>query len=93
VAECPAKAVGFKLADECRAGAETGNTDDGIGRGPARHLDRRAHRVIDRLRAPLIDQCHGALAHAVRQQKIVVRAGNHIDDGIADAQDIVARGC
>ena len=45
--------------------------------------------VIDRARARLVDQRHAALVHAVRDQEIVLGARNHIDDGIADSENVV----
>ena len=56
-------------------------------------LDRRAHRVVDRLRARLVDQRHAALVHALRDEEVVLGAGDHIDDGVADAENVVAVGC
>ena len=44
------------------------------------------------MRAGLVDQHHAALAHALGEQKIVLGAGNHVDDGIADTENVVA-GC
>ena len=44
---------------------------------------------IDRLRARLVDQRHAALVHALLDEEIVLGAGDHIDDGVADAENVV----
>ena len=90
--EGAAELVVLDLADEGRAGAEARDADDGVGGRAARTFHRRAHRGVDRLRARLVDQRHGALVHALRDQEIVLGAGDHVDDGVADAEHVVA-GC
>jgi hypothetical protein len=36
----------------------------------------------------VVDELHGALGHAVAVEEGLVRVGDHIDDGVADAHDI-----
>ena len=84
-----AERVVLHLADEGRARAEARDARDGIRRRAAGNLGRRPHRGIDRLRARLVDQRHRALVHAVLDEEIVLGAGDHVDDGVADAEDIV----
>ena len=36
----------------------------------------------------LVDQLHGALAHLLRGEEIVVGARDHVDDGVADAENV-----
>ena len=50
---------------------------------------RLAHRLIDRLRARLVDQRHAALVHLLLDEEIVLGAGDHIDNGVADAENVV----
>ena len=89
--EGAAELVVLDLADEGRARAEARDADDGVGGRAAGDLHRRPHGVIDRLRARLVDQRHRALAHAVLEQKVVFGAGDHVDDGVADAEDVETR--
>ena len=56
---------------------------------PPEILHRRAHRLVDRLGARLVDQRHAALVHALLDEEIVLGAGDHIDDGVADAENVV----
>ena len=88
-----AEPVVLDLADERGAGAERGEPDDGIGRRAARGFHRRPHGIVDRKRARFVDQRHGAFMHALRDQKILLGAGDHVDDGVADAEHVVADGC
>ena len=90
--EGAAEFVVLDLADKSGAAAEARHTDDGIGGRAARAFHRRAHRVVDRLRARLVDQRHGAFVHALRDQKVVFGAGDDVDDGVADAEHVVAGG-
>ena len=84
-----AEHVVLDLADEGRTRAERRQADDGIGRRAAGDFDRRTHGVVDRLRARLVDQRHRAFVHALFEQKIFLGAGDHIDDRIADAENVV----
>ena len=71
--------------------AQARDADDRVGGRAAGNLHRRAHGLVDRFRALLVDQRHAALGHALLGQEIVVGAREHIDDGVADAEDIVAK--
>jgi hypothetical protein len=90
VREGAAELVVPDLADEGRARAERGDADDGVGGGTARTFGRRPHGLIDAGCARLVDQRHAALVHALRHQEIVLGAGDDVDNGIADAEHIVA---
>ena len=58
---------------------------------PPELFDRRTHGVVDRLGARLVDQGHAALVHVLLDEEIVVGARDDVDDGIADAENVVAR--
>ena len=90
MAEGAAELVVPDLADERRCAAEARNADDGVGRRAAGDFDRGSHRRIDRFRARLVDQHHGALLHAVTEQKIFPRTANDVDDGVPDAENVEA---
>jgi hypothetical protein len=92
VGEGRAQLVVLDLADEGGAGAESGDADNGIGGRTAGNLDRRTHGVIDLRGARLVDQRHAALAHVVRDEKCVIGAGDDVDNGIAEAENVVANG-
>ena len=81
--------VGLDLADEGGAGAETGDADDGVGAGAAAHLGRRAHILVDRGGAGLVDQRHAALGHAVAGEKALIGLHQHVENRIADPENVV----
>ena len=85
-----AEHIVLDLADEGGAAAERSDADDGIGGRSAGAFRRRPHGVIDRRGARLIDQRHAAFVHALRGQKIVLGAGDDVDNGVADAENVVA---
>ena len=41
------------------------------------------------LRARLVDQRHAALVHLLLDEEIVLGVGDHVDDGVADAENVV----
>jgi hypothetical protein len=69
-----------------------GGAHDGVGGRAAGDFDRRRHGVVDRRGARLVDQRHGALAHVVPDEERVVGAGDDVDNGIAEAENVVASG-
>ena len=81
--------VVLDLADKGGAGAETGDADDGVGAGAAGHLGRRAHVAVDRGGAGLVDQRHAALGHAVADEKALVGLHQHVENRIADPENVV----
>jgi hypothetical protein len=88
-----AELVALDLADEGAARAEICHADDRIGCGPSGNLHRRPHRLVDRRRSRLVDQRHAALGHALLGQKAVVGACQDVNNGVADAEDVVSRRC
>jgi len=89
VAEDLAELVGGGLADEASLAAEGGDADDGVGTRAAGDLDRRPHVVVELCHRRRIDQLHAALGAAVLRQKCLVAAAYDVDDGVADADDVV----
>jgi hypothetical protein len=90
VGEDAAQRVVAHLADEGRPGAEARHADDGVRRRAAGNLHRRSHRLVDALGLLLDDQRHRPLAHGVTNEEIVIGAGDDVDDGVADAENVVA---
>ena len=88
--EGAAELVVLDLADEGGTRTERGDADDGVGRRAAGAFGRRPHRLVDCGGARLVDQRHGALVHALRHQEIVLGAGDDVDNGVADAEHVVA---
>ena len=91
VPEHLAELVVADLADVRRPPAEAGDAAHRVGRRPAAHLDRRAERAVE-LEGPLgVDQRHRALDELVLVEERVVGVGDHVDERVADADDVVAR--
>jgi len=88
-AEDGAELVVADLADEGAAAAERGQRGDGVGRGAPGYLDRRAHPAVEPGRRLGIDQRHGAAVEPKLLDDRVVGMGDDVDDGIADAYDIM----
>ena len=72
------------LPDELAFRAEHRETGQGIGRRAAADFLPRSHLVVERDGTIGIDQGHAALGQVLFGDEIVGRAGEHIDDGIAD---------
>src|SRR5262249_60586940 len=72
------------LADEARARAEAGDAVDRVRGRTARRLDRRSPSLVDVLRTLLVYQRHGTFVHALTNEEVILGAGDHVDDGIAD---------
>ena len=85
-----AELVGRDLADEARAAAERRDARRGVAGRSAADLMRRAHVRIEPLRFLGVDQPHRPLDQALRVEELVGRVGDHVDDGIADAQHVEA---
>ena len=81
--------VVLDLADKGGARAETGDADNGVGARAAGHFGRRAHVLVDRGGAGLVDQGHAALGHAVTGQKALVGLHQHVENRIADPENVV----
>ena len=55
----------------------------------ARDFACRTHAAIQRNRGIAVDQAHRAAFEAFAREKLEVGVGNHVDDGIADRDDVV----
>ena len=86
--EDAAQLVVAHLADEARAAAQRGDADHGVGGRTAGNLHAGAHVAIDRPGARLVDERHAALRHGVPVEKGFLGTGDHVDDGIAEADHI-----
>ena len=89
VAEDPAQLVVAHLADEAGRAAEGRNAGHGVGRRPARGLRSRAHGRVELDGAFVVDERHGATRQTELLDEIVLFGADHVDDGIADADDVV----
>ena len=88
VREDVAELVAADLAEVGGAGAEGRDADDGVRGRAARDLDRGTHRVVQLVGAGLLDERHRA---PVQRQPLDERFGlvaQHVDEGVADAEDV-----
>ena len=90
VSEHVAEVVVGDLADVGGAAAEAGDAGHRVGRRSTAHLDGRAEGVVEAERAAGLDQRHRALDELLTDQEIVVGLGDDVDEGVADADDVVA---
>ena len=88
VREHVAELVVGHLADERDLPAERGQTGGGVGGRPPRGLDPGAHVGVEQAGRVLVHQLHRALDHAVASEEVVVGAGEHVDDRVADHHDV-----
>ncbi len=86
-----AKFVVLDLADEGRARTEACHADDCVSRRAAGNLHRRPHGIVQTRGLRLIDQLHGTLAHFMLGKKSLVGARDHVDNRIADTENIELR--
>ena len=87
-----AQLVVLDLADVGGPGAERGERRHGVGAGAPRHLDRRAHALVERDHPRLVDQGHGAFGEIQAIQRAVLGLGDDVDDGVAKTEDVVRGG-
>ena len=88
--------AGFVIADFADKGgfsAEARQTDHRIRRRPARHDGRRTHGFIQCGGLGFVDQHHAALVKSVTDEKIVFGPGDHIDNRIADRDNVINSVC
>ena len=88
VDEDAAQRVVPHLADERCARPEARHADDRVRRRATGNLDGRTHRFVDALGLLLDDERHRALANGVTHEEVVIGAGDHVDDRVADAEDV-----
>ena len=91
VTEDAAQMVVRDLAEIGRPPAEAGHARRRVGRASAGSLDRRAHRRIKMLGAVRVDQVHRALDDVLRDEEILLRLRDDVDDGVADRQHVETR--
>ena len=84
-----AELVVLDLSEKGALAAEGGKARDRIGAGAARAFDGFAHTAIEHVGALRVDQCHAALLDVLKLQEGVVGIGDHIDEGIADAGNVI----
>jgi hypothetical protein len=87
----PQRVIGHP-ADIGDAGAQRGGNGAGIGGRPTAGLGRRRHRGIQAVGGRGVDQRHRPLVHVVARQKLVMHGSDHIDDRVANAENVVAGG-
>ena len=88
MSEDGAQLIVLHLAEIGGLAAEGGNAGGGVAGRAAGDLDGLPHVGIERFGARLVDQVHRALDQPMPVDETVLDARHHVDDGIADAQDI-----
>ena len=83
-----AELIGLHLAEIGGLAAEGGNAGGGVAGRAAGDFDGLAHVGIERFGARLVDQVHRALDQPMPADEAVLDPRDHVDDGIADAQDV-----
>jgi len=58
---------------------------------PPGHFGRRTHIPVDRAGPGLVDQRHAAFGHAVSAQKALIGPHQHVENRIADPENVVFR--
>ena len=91
VAEHPAQLVVAHLADVGGAAPEAGDATHRVGGRAAAHLDRRTERPVQLDGAFGLDQRHRSLHEVVLPEELVAGVGDHVDERVADADDVVGR--
>ena len=76
-------------ADEPRCQPQIAQPRQRIGHRPTRCLNPVFHRAIQQLAALLFHQLHDALFDAHQLQKTVIGGAEHVNDGIADADNLI----
>ena len=90
VAVDDAELVVGDLADEGALAAERGDAGRGVAGAAAGGFDRRPHEAVEALGLRRLDQAHRALDEPLADQEVVLDAGEHVDNGVADAEDVEA---
>ncbi len=71
----------------------SGVTRMGVGRRAAGHFGRGPHIPVDRGGAGFVDQRHAAFGHAMQAKKALVGLHQHIENCIANRENVVFRFC
>ncbi len=85
-----AEGVGLHLADKGAGAAKRGHADERVGRRSAGDRRGLAHRAGEGFRRPFLRQGHRTLGQAMGGDERVGRLGDDVDDGIAQAENVVA---
>ena len=83
-----AKLVVLDLADIGRLATQMGNARNRVGRRSTADFLGGADPAVKINRALHVDQLHDAFADARLGQKCIIGAGQHIDHGVADSDNL-----
>ena len=79
-------------ADEGGLQPQRAGAGDGVGDRPAWRLMAFLHRGIEHFGPVRFDQLHDALLDPHMGQEVVIVLRDHVDDGIADADELIGLG-
>ena len=85
-----AERIGRDLPDEAGAASESGNACRRVSGRSAADLMRGAHMRIEPFGFLFINQPHRTFDEPLADEEIVACIGNHVDNGVANAQNIEA---
>src|SRR3546814_1006461 len=85
-----AELIARDLADEAGTAAGRGKARDRIRLRSAACLPRLAHPTVKAGRLGRVDQPHRALGETLRFEEGIVGGGDHVDNGVADGEDVQA---
>ena len=83
-----AELVVANAADESGTASQLGNPGQGVGGGAPGGFQTRAQFRVEGLGLVLIDQGHGSLGQAKALDDGIVSLDEHINDGVADADNV-----
>ena len=78
------------LADEGGLEPERGQARDRVRRRTAAELASRPHGFVKLGGLGFVDQPHRPLGHADARHELVAGIGDHVDDGVADGENVKA---
>jgi len=90
VGENLAELIARHPADERALATERRNARTGVCNRSSGLFRSRAHRIVNAVCLPRIDQLHESLFHSLVGQKGLVTASDDIDNGIANADHVEA---
>ena len=90
VAKDPPQLIVAHPTNKARPAAQLGNPGQGVGSGATRGFKARSNAGVEALGLGFVHQGHGALGEFEVVDQVVVGLHQHVNDGVANADDVVA---